>query len=195
MKRSDVTELHYITPISNVPSILKEGILCHRVADRVKHESVAMKEIQAIRAKKTVPGGKPLHYYVNLYFTARNPMLYLRRSQHRNLCVLQINTDVLDLPNVVITDRNASRPTAFFPSPSGLSKLDRDLVYAQSWTDADPIIQWHKKGAKCAEVLVLERLHPRFINGAFVSCNESKLALSAIAPQLSVIVNPHLFFQ
>ena len=32
MNRADVTELHYITPISNVASILVQGILCHKRA-------------------------------------------------------------------------------------------------------------------------------------------------------------------
>lgn len=50
-----------------------------------------------------VPGGRPLHEYVNLYFCARNPMLFRIKDLHLELCVLQIDTNVLDLPGVVIT--------------------------------------------------------------------------------------------
>jgi hypothetical protein len=46
MKRSDITELHYIAPIENVPSILKHGILSHNQAKKIDHDSVAMREIQ-----------------------------------------------------------------------------------------------------------------------------------------------------
>ncbi len=196
MKRSEVAGLHYITAISNVPSILAKGILCHRAAEKLQHKSVSSAEIQVRRANKTVPGGKHLHDYANLYFTARNPMLYLRRNSHRDLRVLQIRAEALDLPGAVIADGNASSEyTAFFPSPTGLSKLDSDLVYAESWTDIDQITQWHKKRVKCAEVLIPEILAPRFISGAFVSCNESKLALEVVATKLDIIISPHLFFQ
>ena len=58
MERHELTELHYITPIANVPSILELGILSHNRAKRVRHESVAMNEIQDRRARVTVPGGK-----------------------------------------------------------------------------------------------------------------------------------------
>ena len=44
MIRSDVTELHFIAPIENVPSILKHGILSHRLAEKHAHESIAMPE-------------------------------------------------------------------------------------------------------------------------------------------------------
>lgn len=75
MKRSELTELHYITPIANVPSILRQGILSHNRAKRVQHQSVAMNEIQDRRAKVTVPGGKKLHEYVNLY-SDKKPSLF-----------------------------------------------------------------------------------------------------------------------
>ena len=54
MERHELTELHYITPISNVPLILKVGILSHNQAKKIKHTSVAMNEIQDRREKVTV---------------------------------------------------------------------------------------------------------------------------------------------
>ncbi len=126
---SDVTELHYITPIANVPSILKHGILSNRAVKRwrLKPASVALEVIQERREAKVVPGAKPLHEYVNLYLCARNPMMYLRRGQHAELCVLRVSPAVLRLPRVVIADGNAaSGPTAFWPFPSGLAKVDKE---------------------------------------------------------------------
>jgi hypothetical protein len=76
MKRQKIKELHYITHIDNMLSIWKHGILCHKLAYRLKHISVSMEEVQKKRANKKVPGGKPLHEYANLYFCARNPMLF-----------------------------------------------------------------------------------------------------------------------
>jgi hypothetical protein len=108
MLRSDIAELQYITPIVNIPSIVAHGILSHSRAERLMHESVAMDAIQERRAKRTLPTGMRLHDYANLYFSARNPMMYLRRGRHRELCVLRVSPDVLDLPGVVVADGNAS---------------------------------------------------------------------------------------
>ena len=196
MNRSELQELHYITDISNVPSILINGLLSHRKAQRLGPASVAMPEIQDIREKKTVPGGQPLHTYVNLYLCARNPMLFKRKDRHLDLCVLRVDPDVLNLPQVVITDGNAaSNYTRFFPSPAGLSKVDKSLVFATYWTDSDQFEAWRKKAAKCAEVLAPDQVPPRFILGAYVSCEEAQLKLKELAPTLTVVVNAPLFFR
>ncbi len=67
MKRKELDELHYITPIANAPGICKNGILSSRRAGKLPHQSVAMQEVQDLRAKVVVPGGRPLHEYANLY--------------------------------------------------------------------------------------------------------------------------------
>ena len=66
MKRGELTELHYIPPIANTSSILRQGILSHNRAKRMQHQSVAMNVIQDRRARVTVPGGRKLHEYANL---------------------------------------------------------------------------------------------------------------------------------
>lgn len=196
MKRSDLDELHYITPIQNVPSIMNHGILCHQKVRQVNHASVAMQEVQDIRSRKRVPGGLPLHAYVNLYFCARNPMMRKRAHQHLSLGVLQVSVEVLDLPNVVIADGNAASDyTAFWLPPLGLERVDFDLVFAEWWTDSNQIQQWHKARVKCAEVLVADRVNHRFIQGAYVSCQESQKLLEDTGFGLPVTVDPKLFFQ
>lgn len=129
--------------------------------------SVALPGVQERRESKVIPGAKPLHEYVNLYICARNPMMYLRRSQHEALCVLQISPAVLTLPGVVIADGNAaSGPTAFWQSPSGLSKVDRDTVFAEWWTDPNEFVLWENRRVKCAEVLIPNGLGAKFISAA-----------------------------
>jgi hypothetical protein len=195
---SDLRELHYITPIANILSILKLGILSHRQIKRrqVKSVSVALPGVQERRESKLIPGAKPLHEYVNLYICARNPMMYLRRSHHEALCVLQIDPTVLTLPKVVIADGNAaSGPTAFWPAPSGLAKINKDAVFAEWWTDPDPFVLWENRRVKCAEVLVPDKLDARFIGGAYVSCAPAERALRAAAPGIAITIDPHMFFR
>src|SRR5690348_11779452 len=76
MLRRRVKELHYITHVDNLASICARGVLSHQRARRVRHRSVASEEIQNRRARKRLPNGARLHSYANLYFDARNPMMY-----------------------------------------------------------------------------------------------------------------------
>jgi hypothetical protein len=198
VKREELSELHYITPIANLPSIRYHGILSHNQAQKVAHQSVAMQEIQALRAKVVVPRGKRLHDYVNLYIHARNPMMYKRKQQHMDLCVLRISTEVLDLPAVVVSDGNAASDyVRFAPAPAGLAIVDRELAFAIYWTDPDRIEWFRRSVARCAEVLVPDRLDARFIQGAYTSCPESQQTLVATGAMVAseVVVNGGLFFR
>lgn len=195
MERHQLTELHFITLIENLPSILERGIISHVLAEGVPHASVAASEIQDIRADKIVPGGRALHEYANLYFHARNPMMAKRRERHAELCVVRVSTDVLDLPGVVITSQNASSTyAAFRPSPDGLGILDYELVFARDWRDPNQIAYWRKKSIKCAEVLVPDRVPPEYITGVYCSGLIGHDAVQAIC-DLTVIRDPDLFLQ
>lgn len=195
MKRSEINELHYIAPIENVPSILVNGVVCNTRAKTIPHVSIAMEEVQERRAHRRVPGGHPLHSYANLYFTARNPMLYRRRANHRDLAILRVDPSILDLPDVVIADGNASSDyTRFYPSPIGLSNLNEELVFADYWTDNDLIAYWNKKRIKCSEVLVLDQVDPSLIMGSHVSCRESELKLLELGVTHPIDIMPWLFF-
>src|SRR5262245_44226385 len=195
MERNELQELHYITPIDNVPSIFQHGILSNVRAARLTHASVAMAEIQDRRSRVVVPGGRKLHEYVNLYICGRNPMLYKRRDQRDRLCVLAVAHEVLDLPGVVITDGNASGDyVRFAPAPAGLEIVNRALTFAEYWTDPDPIQYFRKKSAKCAEVLVPDRVDPRYLVTAYAASEDAKQLLRGAISGLAVRVNRHLFF-
>lgn len=196
MQRSELTELHYITPIASLPSIFRLGILSHNRAKRVVHQSAAMHEIQDRRAKVTVPGGRKLHDYVNLYICARNPMMYKRRAQYRELCGLRIKSDVIDLPGTVVCDRNASSEYVVFKAaPDGLSIVNKEWTFAEYWTDPDQITEWQKKAAKCAEVLVPDKVKPDYITGAYVACLEAQDTLENLVRDVPVVINSRLFFR
>ena len=200
MELDDLEELHYITLIVNMSSIYKSGIFSHKKAEKISHQSVAMDEIQDRRKKVVVPGGRPLHQYVNLYFHARNPMMFKRKDLHKELCVLQIDKKVLNLSQVVITDGNASSSyVRFYSVAEGLRVLDKELVFAKYWNQEDPIEKFRHTSIKCAEVLVLDKLPKDFIIGAYVSCEESKSKLydimEEIEPDFPITINPDLFFQ
>jgi hypothetical protein len=196
VRREDVPELHFITHINNVSSIWTNGLLSHNNAARLSHLSVASQDVQSRRALKVIPGGRRLHDYVNLYICGRNPMMYVLSSNHQNLCVLRINTTVFDIPETIITDRNAAVEfVRFSPSPAGLSMIDKDLVYAEYWAHDDPARHADHKAIKCAEVLVPDRLPPGYIDGVYVSCRPALIAFQATRIPIPVTINAHLFFR
>lgn len=199
MKLAELVELHYITPIANIPSIYTHGILSHKMTQKLEHKSISMQKIQERRAQVVLPGGRPLHEYVNLYFDARNPMMFKRKDAHLELCVLRIAPKVLEIPGVVITDRNASSGYALFKTaPQGLAIVNEELVFAKDWTHPDQFEYWNRKSAKCAEVLVPDRVDQRFILGAYVSCPESEEVLVKTNTKttiIDIVINGQLFFR
>jgi hypothetical protein len=196
MTRAELHELGYIVPIATVPSILHRGILSHRRADRIPHESIALQEVQDRRARVVVPNGLALHEYANLYICPRNPMLFKRKEHHAQICVLRVSPNVLDLPNVVVTDVNAARGyVRFSAAPSGMCIVNRERTFARNWTHPDQLDQQQHVGQKCAEVLVPHVVAARYIMGAYVSCDLGEQRLRSVAPNLPITVDADLFFQ
>jgi hypothetical protein len=159
-----------------------------------------MQEIQDRRKGVVIPGGYALHEYANLYFHARNPMMYKRCDNHMNLAIIRVNTDVLDLPGTIISDGNASSEyVRFAPSPSGLNVVDSELVFARVWTHPDTFEYWKRKLAKCAEVLVYGRVEPKYLMGVYasseVSARSITQSLNSIKSNLGVNIDADLYFK
>lgn len=182
-------------PLDNIPSVLGHGILSYEEAAKLKHRSVAMQPVQDRRDQKQVPGGLKLHQYANLYFHARNPMLFKRKDEAPDLCVLNVSTKVLELPGTVISDQNAASDYARFLHPSQWKLLAFDDIYAMDWRHPDDqIAYWRHKARKCAEVLVQHRVHPQFLMGAHVVNEAAARRLGSLGFNLPVKISPELFF-
>jgi len=83
--------------------------------------------------------------------------------------VLRINSEVLSLDGVIVTDQNASRDCWFKPVAEGLPLLNKDEIYATFWLNDDFYEQNRRKGIKCAEVLVPRCVNCSYIIGAYVA--------------------------
>jgi hypothetical protein len=190
-----VTELHCIMPIVNLPDVLAHGILSYDRAAKLPHTSVAMQPMQERRDQKRVPQGLRLHQYANLYFHARNPMLFKRRNEAESLCVLVVSTAALRVEGTVITDCNAASDYVRFLHPRQWELIDFDDVFALSWTHSDDERrQWQHKSRKCAEVLVPHRILPELVLGARVVNLTVKDRLATLVPNFRVKIDPVMFF-
>ena len=169
--------------------------MSHSLADQVTHESIAEQDVQVRRVGKRVPSGGLLHDYVNLYFDARNPMMSARRAYNRQIVVVRLSPAVLDIPGTVITDGNAAAgPTAFYPSPAGLTALDEQRVYAQSWLDDDRWTYWEKKRQRCAEVLVPNAVPTDYMLGCYACSDEVATTCRTRVVGLEVEVRASVYF-
>jgi hypothetical protein len=193
----EISELHYITPMMNVPSILQRGILSHNGAAQLKHDDISMREIQDVRAKKRVPGGLALHDYANLYFNGRNKMMAKKRPEHDRLCVLRVSTEALNIPKTVIADQNASSKYALFlPSPLGLQKLHSEEIFVRSWKCPDnQIREWRLGSLVCAELLVPHVVAPKLILGAYVLDGAARTRFTEVKANLECVVNADIFLR
>ncbi len=190
-----LAEFQNITPLVNIPSILRYGILSHAQASKLSHHSVALQEVQDKRDRIRIPGGLALHEYANVYFHARNPMMSRRRDDARTLCVLRVSIDILKIPGAVITDQNSVSQYVKFSPPNQLQLMDLDYVFAPNWKHPDnQIEEWRHSSAKCAEALIPRKIPPNYLLGAYVVNDSVRVELEAHGFVLPIEIHPDLFF-
>lgn len=199
MERSDLSELHFICRIENLPSILELGILSHKRAAAVAHRSFAMPEVQSRRATVRVPDGtrygRPLHEYANLYIHARNVTMWVRRDEHRDLAVICVDPAILDIPGTTVTDRNAAASPRWGAGAAGLALLVKERVFTEDWRDPDPFVQARQRKERCAEVLVPDVVEPAYFRAVRMSCAPSGARVQGMPSNLEIIVDSKLFFR
>jgi len=199
MNKIEVKSLFYITHIDNVPSIVKRGILAHSVVERehVRFTPIYDESIVANRREKRTPGGSSLWDYANLYFQPRNPMLYrvICEKGRRDIAVIGVRPEVLNLPGVVLADGNAANaPTLFYPTPEGMKHIQSQWnVIQNDWWRTDD----GSKRKIMSECLVPDRIPPELIHSIYVPGHESveKLRRMVGTGTIATVPEPHMFFR
>jgi hypothetical protein len=196
VRRDQLSGLFNALPGDNLQSYLRLGIFSHSLASAIPHRSIADPGVQDRRARVRVPPDRrPLHTFANLYVNVRNTVMYRFRrdledagGHHRELAVVRVSTDVLNLPGVIVTDRNAAASPRWFTPDEGLAVLDGGDVFATYWSG-----QEHAQ-RMCAEVLVPDRVPPEFITHVYVSCDEAAEANRPICGSVPIGVWGWAFF-
>ena len=187
--------LYNIQAIENIPSILQHGILCHNDARRYHHISIALEDVQKRRDKVGVPNGMMLHQYANLYFDYFNPMLSRVRDQNHEICILAIDSRILDVTGCVLTDRNAARDIVRFLDPvSEMDQIDFDKVYAKNWNHMDVYEKDNHKAIKCAEALIPRKIPCEYITAALVADENARQRLIQLGFTKKIHVDANRFF-
>ncbi|HFD39472.1 MAG TPA: DUF4433 domain-containing protein [Anaerolineae bacterium] len=191
--------LSYITHVKNLSSILQRGILSHA---RIEREGIAYtpiydRGIVARRKGIVTPDGKSLWTFANLYFNARNPMLYrvIHERSLEDIAVVCIKPSILERPDIFITTGNARAALSrILPQPGGLKMLPEikrkvDIVW---WKQEDG-----SKREIMAECLVPDVVGPEYIEAVYVASHKiaDKVAAMLRPRKVRVIPEPNLFFQ
>lgn len=199
MRRSDIRNLYYITHIDNLSSILERGILSHEQIEkeRVQPARIYHTDIVNRKREKNTPDRKSLWSYTNLYFQARNPMMYrvVHEKGAKDLVVISVSKKILQIPGIFITDGNAANdPTQFYFPSDGLKMLGQQwkIIQNEWWNNLDG-----SKRKIMAECLVPDSVSPEFINSVYVTDEETQTRISGMVGyrSISIIPEPKMFFQ
>lgn len=198
MSKAKIKSLYYITHINNLPSIFQHGILSHQqVIERgLSPTPIYNAEIVARRQQRSTPNGRSLWEYANLYFQARNPMLYkvLSETNKHNVVILGIKPRVLDTEGALIALGNAAHSlTELVDVKTGLQVINRDywsILNSDWWKTEDGT-----KRKIMAECLIPEAVPPTEIHSVYVVSQEISECIRRQLSSVEVVVEPHMFFQ
>ncbi len=184
---------YYICHVSNIESILENGIFARAQIEEeeIKHTDIHNPQVLA-RRDKEVPSGKNLREYVNLYFQARNAMLYrlIHNFGREDIVVLSIKSSVIELEGSYFTDRNAATHAAeFYSDIKKLNRIDKKILKNEYWTDSDDT-----KQKMMAEVLVADKISPDNIIAIYLLQKNDTIKKLAESKSIPVVTEPHMFF-
>jgi len=198
-RKPEIRSLYFITHIENIPSILQHGILSHKsVEDRaIAYRPIYDASIVANRKAKTAPNGRSLWEFANLYFQARNPMLYrvVYEKSPKDLAVLGVQARVLESPGSFIATGNAaSDATAILPPKEGLLSIAEiwNTIRSEWWNSMDG-----SKRKIMAECLVPNSVPPDLIDTIYVASHEvaKRIKQLRLPPNIAIVPEPNMFFR
>ncbi len=185
--------LYYICHVSNIESILENGIFARAQIKKkeIKHEDIHDDGVLMLRDKE-VPSGKNLREYVNLYFQARNAMLYrlVQNFGRENLAILSIKSSVIESEGSYFTDRNAATHAAeFYSDIKKLNRIDKKILKNEYWTDSADT-----KQKMMAEVLVEDKVSPDNIMAIYLPQKSDTIKKLVGSKNISIIIEHSMFF-
>jgi hypothetical protein len=196
----EIRELYYISHIDNLKSILKNGLYSHSLIEKlgIEFTPIYNKSIVNMRKSRTVPDGRSLWDFANLYFQPRNPMLFqiIRNDLLDKIAVIGFDKNVIDGDDVYLTDGNAAHSASKFYRPSQKQKILPVIK-----RNIDTLFWDAKSGSKreiMAECLVAERVPGEYINSIYFGDYKTKYKVQEALGNpktISFMLVPTMFFQ
>ena len=175
-----IKHIHHLTHKSNLPNILKYGIVSHNEAKSKKLNviDIADEKVIKIRSqKRDTIHNIILNDFVPLYFNPRNPMLYVRRNIQNDIIIICVDPNLIFLKKSIFTDGNAaSKATNFYNNKSDFGKLNREIIFTTFWNDYG----FSGKRIICSETLVYPKINISFFNKIYCNNKETLQYLSKL---------------
>jgi hypothetical protein len=184
-----IKSLWHMSHRDNIVSICQHGILNYYEVHKLNALifDISDPDVQRWRDRRDPHFNRPIHLYAPLYISPRNPMLYKRKEQQPDICILEIDLSVID-NEFLLTDGNAaSTTTKFFKNLSDLNELPWDILNDRTW--------FGKKDGKrkmCAEVLIYPKVEPKYIK--VIHCYNSNVIKHLDEVSKPIRITPELYF-
>ena len=197
-----LTKFYNFSPLENLKSILEKGILCHRLLEEenIPHKDITNHSVMIRRKEKFIKDNKSLHDFTNLYFNARNAMMYAvtRDKDRGNICsefaVIEIEIDIrksyCEIP-VYISDINAANDASTFYDAQRLSLGTYKKIKELATSTYDV---WNKAATQ-AECLIENKTPTNYFKRIHVCCDEMVDKVRTLTQsKLPIYKNPDMFF-
>lgn len=199
-------ELYYITHIDNIPSILERGILSHEriESEGIQYTPIYDLEIVKSRQEKKAPNGKSLWSFANLFFQARNPMLYRVNCEKgvENIAIIGVNRVLFSRSDSFVSTGNAAHhKSKILSQPTRLDRSNPDRKeFFRVLKEISKMVWWNEgfdaKRRIMAECLILDEIPPEYIQSIYVANHDiAKKVEAMIQSNISPVPSPYTFFE
>lgn len=160
---------YHLTHISNLKSIVKNGILSRNKLHLhgIELSDISNTDIQNKRMRPESIYGRMIHDYVPLYINPRNPFLNSTKVRNTidNLVLIEVYPHILvQQEKTLFSDGNAAeKETNFFGKKNDLEKVNWTLLQNGKWSEDE------SKRVMCSEVLIPDVINCEYIQKIFIN--------------------------
>jgi hypothetical protein len=196
IEKFGISTLYHVTPIDNIPSIFRYGLLSRNKIREKKLVHTSCSNIEILCNRASIPVGD--HFandYVPLFFSEKTStiaaMEYNENHRGKALVYVCIKGEILGDEGVYFSDGNvAAIETRKYHNLEDLEKLSWATIRAPYDKDDN-----EAERVKSAEVLVPNRIHPYWFQKLVVPDQEAKSELENLVPRfISIEIKPEFYF-
>lgn len=198
--QKEINNLYYICHIENLQSIVEQGLLSHNEVQQIKPKIIYDKSI--VRLRENIRPNKDkrevLWDFANLYFNARNAMLYrvIHEQGSDNIVIIQFKKSILDYAlkkkSYISIGNAAHKESSFENIETGLKQLKKkwNLWNKEYWNESDG-----SKRLMMSELLIEKNISKEYIDSIYVKNEEINNKIKQLINFNNIITEPNLFFQ
>ncbi|MDC9714842.1 MAG: DarT ssDNA thymidine ADP-ribosyltransferase family protein [Gammaproteobacteria bacterium] len=197
----EINSLYYICHIDNLKSILEKGLLSHNKIQTLSPKTIY--DTSIINRRKDIKPNpeenEVLWDFANLYFNARNAMLYrvIHEQDLKNIVIIRFNKSVLDYAkkyNSYISIGNAAHSESNFINDieTGLKDLKKKWSFwnKEYWNESDG-----SKRLMMSELLIKDEIPAQYVDSIYVKSEEIGNTVKTTTDFDNIVTEPHMFFQ